>query len=265
MKKAALACALAIALTACQTVSIPVAQEAAAIEAPTSLLLEKGGVSVVEVIATMRYREEKELPVRWMDQFFQRTRPSVGAREIPTLQKLGAGIVIRRDGVILTNAHVVRGADEVNVRLSNQEFHLARVIGVDRATDVALVKIDAGELEPATFGHSKRLQRGEWVAALGSPDGFPSTVTTGIVSAKARTLDSSAIPLIQTDMAAHRNNAGGPLINSNGEVVGLSSDLYGRGTNGNSSFAIPIEIALDVARQLQANGKVRHRHFEMRL
>jgi serine protease Do len=172
---------------------------------------------------------------------------------------LGSGFIISKDGYILTNAHVVAGSDEVTVRLADakREFK-AKVVGVDKRTDVALLKVDAKDLPVATLGDSSKLEAGDWVAAIGSPFGFANTITAGIVSAKERSLpDEMYVPFIQTDVAVNPGNSGGPLLNLAGEVVGVNSMIYS-GTGGymGVSFAIPIEVALDVTKQLRAQGKV---------
>jgi serine protease Do len=172
---------------------------------------------------------------------------------------LGSGFIVSSDGYILTNAHVVAGFDDVTVRLSDskREFK-AKVIGVDKRTDVALIKVDAKDLPTVRLGDSKGLEPGQWVAAIGSPFGFANTITAGIISATGRSLpDETYVPFIQTDVAVNPGNSGGPLINLKGEVVGINSLIYSR-TGGymGVSFAIPIEVALDVAKQLQSSGKV---------
>ena len=172
---------------------------------------------------------------------------------------VGSGFIISKDGYILTNAHVVSGADEVTVRLADakREF-TAKVIGADERTDVALIKVDAKDLPVATLGSSKNLEAGQWVAAIGSPFGFDNTVTAGIVSATQRALPAETyVPFIQTDVAVNPGNSGGPLLNLAGEVVGINSMIYSQ-TGGymGVSFAIPIEVALDISRQLRETGKV---------
>jgi len=172
---------------------------------------------------------------------------------------LGSGFIISQDGYILTNAHVVANFDDVTVRMSDskREFK-AKVIGMDKRTDVALIKVDAKDLPTVRLGDSKALEPGQWVAAIGSPFGFANTITAGIISATGRSLpDETYVPFIQTDVAVNPGNSGGPLINLKGEVVGINSLIYSR-TGGymGVSFAIPIEVALDVAKQLQASGKV---------
>lgn len=173
-------------------------------------------------------------------------------------RSLGSGFVISSDGYILTNYHVVDGADEVQVRFSDRRFYDAKVIGSDRASDVALIKIDATGLPTVKIGSSSDLKVGEWVLAIGSPFGFDHTVTAGIVSAKGRSLPSeNYVPFIQTDVAINPGNSGGPLFDLDGEVIGINSQIYSR-TGGfmGLSFAIPIELAISVADQLREHGKV---------
>ena len=193
-----------------------------------------------------------------MTEFFRRFMPDLPDRGLPR-QGLGSGFIISEDGYILTNAHVVAEFDDVNVRLadSKREFK-AKVVGVDKRSDVALVKVDAEGLPTAKLGDSSKLEPGDWVAAIGSPFGFANTITAGIVSAKGRSLpDEMYVPFIQTDVAVNPGNSGGPLLNLQGEVVGMNSMIYS-GTGGymGVSFAIPIEVALDVSKQLKSQGKV---------
>lgn len=173
-------------------------------------------------------------------------------------RSLGSGFIVSEDGYILTNHHVIEGADEVIVRLSNREEYVARIIGSDKASDVAVLKVEANDLPVLEFGDSDDLKVGEWVLAIGSPFGFDHTVTAGIVSAKGRSLPSdNYVPFIQTDVAINPGNSGGPLFNLDGEVIGINSQIYSR-TGGfmGLSFAIPIEMAVDVADQLKENGRV---------
>ena len=174
-------------------------------------------------------------------------------------QGLGSGFIISADGYILTNNHVIEGAEEVNVRLTNGDEYAATVIGADPASDVALLKIEASQLPAVTFGNSDELKVGEWVLAIGSPFNFEYSVTQGIVSAKGRALGGSDryVPFIQTDVAINPGNSGGPLFNLKGEVVGINSQIYTRsGGFMGVSFAIPINIVKNVAEQLKANGSV---------
>ncbi len=171
---------------------------------------------------------------------------------------LGSGFIISKDGYILTNHHVVDGADEVIVRLNNREEYEAKVIGSDKDSDVALIKIEGDDFPMLEFGDSNALKVGEWVLAIGSPFGFDHTVTAGIVSAKGRSLPSdNYVPFIQTDVAINPGNSGGPLFNMDGEVIGINSQIYSRsGGFMGLSFAIPIEMAVDVAMQIKDSGKV---------
>ena len=171
---------------------------------------------------------------------------------------LGSGFIISQDGYILTNYHVVNNADEILVRLNDRRELQAEVIGSDKRSDVALVKINAKDLPVVKIGSSGSLEVGEWVLAIGSPFGFDYSATVGIVSAKGRSLPSeNYVPFIQTDVAINPGNSGGPLFNQDGEVVGMNSQIYSR-TGGymGLSFAIPIEVAMDVADQLKASGRV---------
>ena len=173
-------------------------------------------------------------------------------------QSLGSGFILSSDGYVLTNAHVVRDADEVIVKLSDKREFKAKIIGADRRTDIALLKIEATGLPKITPGDPTTLKVGEWVAAIGSPFGLENTITAGIVSAKGRALpQESFVPFIQTDVAINPGNSGGPLFNLRGEVVGINSQIYSR-TGGymGLSFAIPIDVAIEVSNQLKASGKV---------
>jgi serine protease Do len=160
--------------------------------------------------------------------------------------------------IILTNAHVVESADEILVRLTDKREFKARVVGADKRSDVALIKIEATSLPTVRFGDPSVLKVGEWVVAIGSPFGFDNSVTAGIVSAKGRSLpQENYVPFIQTDVAVNPGNSGGPLFNLQGEVVGINSQIYSRsGGFMGISFAIPIDVAMDVQAQLRAAGKV---------
>jgi serine protease Do len=173
-------------------------------------------------------------------------------------QSLGSGFIISSDGYILTNAHVVKDADEMIVKLSDKREFKAKMIGFDKRTDVALIKIEATNLPKVTIGDPNQLKVGEWVAAIGSPFGLENTMTAGIVSAKGRALpQENFVPFIQTDVAINPGNSGGPLFNLRGEVVGINSQIYSRsGGYMGLSFSIPIDVALDVSNQLKATGKI---------
>jgi serine protease Do len=176
----------------------------------------------------------------------------------PAVRGEGSGFIVSADGVILTNAHVVDGADRVTVKLTDRREFEARVLGADAKSDVAVLKIDAADLPAVKIGEPSSLEVGEWVVAIGAPFGFENSVTAGIVSAKGRTLpDDGYVPFIQSDVAVNPGNSGGPLFNLRGEVVGINSQIYSRsGGYQGVSFAIPIDVAMDVSRQLQANGHV---------
>lgn len=169
---------------------------------------------------------------------------------------VGSGFILSTDGYVMTNAHVVEGADQVLVTLTDQREYKAKIIGADKRTDVAVVKIDATGLSAVKIGDINRLRVGEWVMAIGSPFGLESTVTAGIVSAKQRDT-GEYLPFIQTDVAINPGNSGGPLINMRGEVVGINSQIYSRsGGFMGISFAIPIDEAIRVSDQLRATGRV---------
>ncbi|MFN0302981.1 MAG: Do family serine endopeptidase [Burkholderiales bacterium] len=223
-----------------------------------SALVENHSAAVVN-ISTSRGAARMQLPQapngESLPDFFRRLPPFAnGQRE----RGVGSGFIISSDGYILTNAHVVADAEEVIVRLTDKREHKARVVGTDQRTDVAVLKIDAKGLPTVRIGNTDRLRVGEWVAAIGSPFGFESTVTAGIVSAKSRALpDDSYVPFIQTDVAINPGNSGGPLFNLEGEVVGINSQIYSRsGGYQGVSFAIPIEVAMRVKDDLVNYGRV---------
>jgi serine protease Do len=227
-------------------------------------LVEKQGPAVVNISATQAghgTQMSPDMPHPPKDdsfhEFFNRRLPPVVPRSHEK-QSLGSGFIISEDGYILTNAHVVSSADGIMVRLTDKRELNARVIGIDKRTDVALLKIEANGLPKVSQGDPKLLKVGEWVLAIGSPFGFDNSVTAGIVSAKGRSLpQENFVPFIQTDAAINPGNSGGPLFNLKGEVIGINSQIYTR--NGGSmglSFAIPIDVAMDVAKQLRVSGKV---------
>ncbi|HTR59659.1 MAG TPA: DegQ family serine endoprotease [Casimicrobiaceae bacterium] len=174
-------------------------------------------------------------------------------------QSVGSGFILSSDGQILTNAHVVDEASEVLVKLSDKREFRAKVLGTDKRTDVALLKIDATGLPKVTIGDPEKLRVGEWVAAIGKPFGLENTITAGIVSAKGRDLpqENNLVPFIQTDVPINPGNSGGPLFNMKGEVVGMNSLIFSR-TGGymGLAFAIPIDVAMNVVKQLQEKGRV---------
>ncbi|AMM26479.1 DegQ family serine endoprotease [Variovorax sp. PAMC 28711] len=188
-----------------------------------------------------------------------RGRQQQPERETPTRGQ-GSGFIVDSSGIIMTNAHVVKDATEVTVKLTDRREFRAKVLGADPKTDVAVLKIDAKNLPTLQMGNIKDLKVGEWVLAIGSPFGFENTVTAGVVSAKGRSLpDDSYVPFIQTDVAINPGNSGGPLLNGRGEVVGINSQIYTRsGGYQGVSFAIPIDVALQVKDQIVATGKASH-------
>ena len=184
---------------------------------------------------------------------------SAPQQEMPTRAQ-GSGFIVSSDGIILTNAHVVKDAKEVTVKLTDRREFRAKVLGADPKTDVAVLRIDAKNLPVVSIGKTSDLRVGEWVLAIGSPFGFENTVTAGVVSAKGRSLpDDSAVPFIQTDVAVNPGNSGGPLFNARGEVVGINSQIYSRsGGYQGVSFAIPIDLAYKIKDQIVATGKAEH-------
>ena len=247
---------------------LPLATHAQARDLPDFTdLVEQQGPAVVNISTAQTVRAHPQLPqMPNLDEddpffeFFRRFMPpnQGGAPHEFSTRSLGSGFIISADGYILTNAHVVNDADEINVRLIDKREFKAKVIGADKRTDVALIKIEATGLPVVKFGDPNKLRVGEWVLAIGSPFGFDNTVTAGIVSGKARSLpQENLVPFIQTDAAVNPGNSGGPLFNLRGEVVGINSQIYSR-TGGymGLSFAIPIDIALDVQSQLRSNGRV---------
>lgn len=175
-------------------------------------------------------------------------------------QSLGSGFIISKDGYVLTNHHVVKNADEIIVKLSDHRELIAKLIGSDARTDVAVLKLDATDLPAVTIGSPEQLKVGEWVLAIGSPFGFEQSATAGIVSAKGRSLPGgNYVPFIQTDVAINPGNSGGPLFNMEGKVVGINSQIYSR-TGGfmGLSFSIPMDVVMNVVEQIKTNGKATH-------
>jgi serine protease Do len=217
-------------------------------------------VSVVEKAHRVAGRGDQDDQV---EEFFRRfglpsPRGRGGDGDGPVRQGEGSGFIVSPDGYILTNAHVVADADEVTVRMTDRREYPAKVIGVDKRTDVAVIKIEGKQLPVVKIGDASKLRPGEWVLAIGSPFTFENSVTAGIVSATGRSMPGEdLVPFIQTDVAVNPGNSGGPLFNLNGEVVGINSQIYSRsGGYMGLSFAIPIDVANNVRQQLVANGKV---------
>ena len=229
-------------------------------------LVDKHGQAVVNVSTTQTVRGNRAFPQLPeldeddpMFEFFKRFIPrQPGMPRDFQNKSLGSGFIISPDGYILTNTHVVDSADEISVKLTDKREFKAKVIGTDKRTDVALIKIEANGLPAVKLGDPVKLRVGEWVVAIGSPFGFESSVTAGIVSAKGRALpQENFVPFIQTDVAINPGNSGGPLFNMRGEVVGINSQIYSR-TGGymGVAFAIPIDVAMEVQSQLRSSGRV---------
>jgi serine protease Do len=240
-------------------------QQASAKDLPDfTELVEKQGAAVVNISTTQIIHETQAIPGMPnlpkgdpFYEFFKHFAPQQAPQE-RELQSLGSGFIISSDGYILTNAHVVGAADGITVRLTDKREFKAKMIGFDKRTDVALIKIEATSLPKITQGDPNALKVGEWVLAIGSPFGFDNSVTAGIVSAKGRSLpQENFVPFIQTDAAINPGNSGGPLFNMKGEVIGINSQIYSRsGGYMGLSFAIPIDVAMEVSNQLRTSGKV---------
>lgn len=268
---------LAAALCASFVLAAPfAAQSAAAEQAPAAQtqaqlpdfvkLVEDNGPAVVN-ISVIKNARTVNVPfgIPGMDErqaeIFRRfgfPLPFGGQEEIPEQRGTGSGFIISKDGMILTNAHVVEGADRIVVRLTDKREFQGKVLGTDKQTDIAVVKIEANDLPVLRIGDSSKLKVGEWVAAIGSPFGLDNTVTAGIVSALSRNLPTDQyVPFIQTDVAVNPGNSGGPLFNMAGEVVGINSQIFS--TSGGFmglSFAIPIDLAMQIKDQLVKDGHV---------
>jgi serine protease Do len=237
-----------------------------------SALVDRYGTAVVNVQVTERREPVANRggpqgadPGDPFSEFFRRfgipnpNAPGGGQRgNQPPARGEGSGFIVSADGYIMTNAHVVRGASDVTVRMTDRREFPAKVVGVDDRTDVAVIKIEATNLPTVKLGNPSVLKPGQWVIAIGSPFGMENSVTAGIVSAVSRTLPGDPyVPFIQTDVAVNPGNSGGPLFNLNGEVVGINSQIYSQsGGYMGLSFAIPIDVANDVREQLVRTGKV---------
>lgn len=262
-------------LLACAGLSIPGAATAAA-PVPTPVvtglpdfsdLIDKAGPAVVNIRTTERVRtgqggpgeeEMQEFLRRFFGQPIPRRRPpqGQGQGEQEVQRGVGSGFIISDDGYVLTNAHVVEGADEVTVTLTDRREFKAKVLGSDRRSDVALLKVSAANLPYLRTGDSSKIRVGEWVIAIGSPFNLDNTVTAGIISAKSRDT-GEYLPLIQSDVAVNPGNSGGPLINMRGEVIGINSQIATlSGAYNGISFAVPIDEVMRVADQLRKTGTV---------
>jgi len=238
-------------------------------------MVKTNGVAVVNISTTQKAKPEapetaqKEVPMPEgmppeMEDLFKHffNNPDGGGNGGGNgdAQSLGSGFIIDKNGYVLTNHHVVKDADEIIVKFSDRRELVAKLIGSDARTDVALLKVEATDLPVVSIGEPSKLQVGEWVLAIGSPFGFEQSVTAGIVSAKGRSLPGgNYVPFIQTDVAINPGNSGGPLFNMDGKVVGINSQIYSR-TGGfmGLSFAIPMDVVMNVVAQIKANGKAAH-------
>jgi len=258
--------AVGILLAALVAVGTPATAQVRAAGLPDfTELYDKQGPAVVAIDVTQKIRRSRGMELSEDDPFYEFFRrfgqiphPRGGPERELEQQSVGSGFVISSDGYLITNAHVVDGADEVNVKLTDKREFKAKVVGVDKRTDIALLKIEAKDLPKVTIGDPDKLKVGEWVVAIGKPFGLENTMTAGIVSAKGRDLpQENLVPFIQTDAAVNPGNSGGPLFNLKGEVVGINSMIFSR-TGGymGLSFAIPIDIAMNTVAQLKEKGRV---------
>jgi serine protease Do len=227
-------------------------------------LYEQQGPAVVSIDVTQKSRRsvmpelsEDDPFYEFFRRFGQIPRNTPRPRDFEQ-QSTGSGFILSADGYILTNAHVVDEASEVSVKLTDKREFKAKVVGTDKRTDVALLKIEATGLPKVTIGDPEKLKVGEWVAAIGKPFGLENTITAGIVSAKGRELpNENLVSYIQTDVPINPGNSGGPLFNLKGEVVGVNSMIYSRtGGSMGLAFAIPIDVAINVTKQIQEKGRV---------
>lgn len=245
------------------SLSAPLNPETSALPDMSAIIANAGPAVVnISVSGTRKVNAEAD---NWPgvdpnDPFFEFFRQFRGPRPggNTPMRGQGSGFIVSPDGTVLTNAHVVEEADEVTVKLTDKREFRAKVLGLDKASDVAILKIEAKDLPIVRIGQAANARVGEWVVAIGSPFGFENSASAGIISAKSRTLpDGSYVPFIQTDVAVNPGNSGGPLFNMRGEVIGINSQIYSRsGGYQGLSFAIPIELAMNVERQILANGKV---------
>jgi len=258
------------AVTAPAFTAPPVAPTAAARLPDFTALVDKAGAAVVNIStvgktrATALDQDDEDDSDNPMGEFLRRfgmpQGPGMQPRNMPPARGMGSGFIVSPDGYIVTNAHVVDGASEVTVRLTDRREFTAKVIGADKRTDIALIKIDGRNLTALDLSAPPSVKRGEWVIAIGSPFGFENSVSAGVVSGVHRALPGGQMtPFIQTDVAVNPGNSGGPLLNSAGQVVGVNSQIYSRsGGYMGLSFAIPADVAARVADQLRTTGKVAH-------
>ncbi|HEX5864866.1 MAG TPA: DegQ family serine endoprotease [Casimicrobiaceae bacterium] len=233
-------------------------------------LVEKYGPAVVNISVVQGTKTAARMPRFQMPddedlpQFFRNLPRQFQFPDQPQdrgpMRGVGSGFIVSADGIVLTNAHVVDGADEVTVKLTDKREFNAKVLGADKMTDIAVLKIDARDLPYVRIGDPRATKVGEWVVAIGQPFGLENTVTSGIVSAKSRSLPGdSYVPFIQTDAAVNPGNSGGPLFNLRGEVIGVNSQIFSRsGGFQGLAFAVPIDVAMHVKDEIQHTGKVTH-------
>ena len=261
-----LASAAPVAGTAAPAVSSAPVSAAALPDFATIAARQGPAVVNISVTGTVKTQGQRRGAMPDLDpddpfyEFFRRFQPQVPrGGEMPTRGQ-GSGFIVSEDGTILTNAHVVRDASEVTVKLTDRREFRAKVLGSDPKTDVAVLKIEAKGLPTVVLGNTRDLRVGEWVLAIGSPFGFENSVSAGVVSAKGRALpQESFVPFLQTDVAINPGNSGGPLFNARGEVVGINSQIYSQsGGYQGLSFAIPVEVAQRVRQQIEKGGKVQH-------
>ena len=245
----------------------PVSNTAPSLATPLpdmSTIVERNGPAVVNISMSGKSKSASGMPgIPGLDpddpfyEFFRHFRIPQQRGEMPA-RGMGSGFILREDGIVLTNAHVIDGADEVTVKLIDKREFKAKVLGQDKMSDVAVLKIDTKGLPTLKIGKSANTRVGEWVLAIGSPFGFENSATAGIVSAVSRSLpDDNFVPFIQTDVAVNPGNSGGPLFNMAGEVIGINSQIYSRsGGYQGLSFAIPIEVVMNVEEQIVKHGKV---------
>jgi serine protease Do len=254
-------CSASAATPFAPAAAAPVASPARALPDFTRLA-EQAGPAVVNITVSKPapVAAAQSLPFDRDDpfyDFFRRFQIPMPEQGPGPLRGIGSGFIVSSDGYLLTNAHVVDGAKEVSVKLTDRREFKAKVVGTDPKSDIALLKIDAKNLPTVRIGDSSHIKVGQWVVAMGSPFGFENSVTAGIVSAKSRSLSDSYVPFIQTDVAVNPGNSGGPLFDLDGDVIGINSQIYSQtGGYQGLSFAIPIDIAMQVKDQLQRYGKV---------
>ncbi len=244
-----------------KSAAAPAATPAAAQTLPDfSAIVEANKAAVVNITVSSNRAQAGQNPPEGLEsspfgEFFRRFQ--VPMPQVPS-QGMGSGFIVDASGIVLTNAHVVEGADEVRVKLSDRREFKGKIVGIDKPTDIAVVRIDAKGLPAVKLGDPSKVRVGEWVLAIGSPFGFESTVTAGIVSATSRSLpEGTYVPFIQTDAAVNPGNSGGPLFSMKGEVIGINSQIYSRtGGYQGLAFAVPIDVAAKVKDQLVAYGKV---------